>query len=434
MNNKKIRMLFDATVIANAANKSSGRTGIFFAAYNVLKEFLKRDDIFIELYSDIGSYACLNKVIEQDKNFYNINFTNDYSLFGKFYKKLEVLKYENKINKGSLVVRFFIKICIKFCKIFCRIFKINLLDISKIERDYDVWFSPLHAIPKCLHNAGSVKKFTMIHDVTPLIFPQYFQGTKKGKYFFFDIINSINKNDYYFSNSEYTKQDFIKYVPQIDGEKITTAYLAASDLFYQVTDKKLIESVKRKYSIPPNKKYLFSLCSLEPRKNLIRAVKAFIKFIETHNIDNLVYILGGSAWDGFIDIFEKEVPEYKKYKDKIIKAGYIDDEDLPALYSGAEFFIYTSEYEGFGLPPLEAMKCGMTVITSNNSSLPEVVGDAAIKIDFDSIEQHINAYEKLYFNNDLRTFYQQKAIQQAAKFSWDKTVNIMVKTIKNIIN
>ena len=124
----------------------------------------------------------------------------------------------------------------------------------------------------------------------------------------------------------------------------------------------------------------------------------------------------------------------EKYKDKIIKAGYIDDEDLPALYSGAEFFIYTSEYEGFGLPPLEAMKCGMTVITSNNSSLPEVVGDAAIKIDFDSIEQHINAYEKLYFNNDLRTFYQQKAIQQAAKFSWDKTVNIMVKTIKNIIN
>ena len=191
--------------------------------------------------------------------------------------------------------------------------------------------------------------------------------------------------------------------------------------------------MKTKYNIPADKKYLFSLCSLEPRKNLIRAVKSFIKFIDKHKIENLVYVLGGSAWDGFVNKLEQEIPDYAHYKNQIIKAGYVEDEDLPLLYSGAEFFVYTSEYEGFGLPVLEAMKCGRAVITSNNSSLPEVAGNAAIQINFDSIDEHVKAYEKLYFNNALRNEYSEKAILQAAKFSWHKTAETMIDTFKKVL-
>ena len=104
-----------------------------------------------------------------------------------------------------------------------------------------------------------------------------------------------------------------------------------------------------------------------------------MQFVEKHQINDLVFVLGGGHYNEFIDKLNAmlgKIPE-----GLVIKAGYIDDEDLAPLYSGAEWFVYTSQYEGFGLPPLEAMQCGCPVITSNNSSLPEVVGDAGIMID-----------------------------------------------------
>jgi glycosyltransferase involved in cell wall biosynthesis len=110
--------------------------------------------------------------------------------------------------------------------------------------------------------------------------------------------------------------------------------------------------------------------------------------------------------------------------------GYVDDEDVPALYSGAEWFVYTSQYEGFGLPPLEAMSCSCPVITSNSSSLPEVVGDAGVMIDYDSDEQHIRAYENYYFNPQLRAEYSEKGLARAKLFSWKKCTDLMVDTMK----
>ena len=165
---------------------------------------------------------------------------------------------------------------------------------------------------------------------------------------------------------------------------------------------------------------------------LIRSVKTFIEFIKKNNIDDLVYVLGGGAWAGFIEKLEKEVPDYQNYSDKIIRAGYVADEDLETLYSGAEFFVYTSQYEGFGMPPLEAMKCGCPVITSNNSSLPEVVGDAGIMIDWDSDEQHIAAYEKYYFDKKYRDSMAKKGLERSKQFSWDKTVDVILDKILEV--
>ena len=141
-------------------------------------------------------------------------------------------------------------------------------------------------------------------------------------------------------------------------------------------------------------------------------------------------MLGGGAWDGFIEKFEKEVPDFSKHKDKIIRAGYVDDEDLEVLYSNAEWFVYTSQYEGFGMPPLEAMACGTAVITSNNSSLPEVVGDAGIMIDWDSDEQHVAAYEKYYFDKKFRDKMAKKGLERSKQFSWEKAADIIVEQFK----
>ena len=168
---------------------------------------------------------------------------------------------------------------------------------------------------------------------------------------------------------------------------------------------------------------------MEPRKNLIRAVKTFLIFLKKNHIEDIVWVMGGSAWNSFTEAFRKEGLAWNS--DVIIRAGYVDDEDLPALYSNAEWFVYTSQYEGFGLPPLEAMQCGCPVITSNNSSLPEVVGDAGLLIDWDSDEQHIEAYEKYYFDDEIRKEKSLKGLERASLFSWKKTAENIVNVFRS---
>jgi len=230
------------------------------------------------------------------------------------------------------------------------------------------------------------------------------------------LCENLNKNDYYLAVSENTRKDFLKYFPKrIDSEKIRVISLGYDEKFkpYKVNN---ITTVKRKYGIPENKKYIFSLCTLDPRKNLLRVIKTFIAFVKKNNIDDTVFVLAGGHWEKFLPQLQNAVKELGEYSNRIIRTGYIDDEDLPILYNGAEWFVYTSAYEGFGLPPLEAMACGCPVIVSNNSSLPEVVEDAGIMIDWDNDEQHIAAYEQYYFDLELKKNVA-KGFKQAKKFS-----------------
>ena len=298
-------------------------------------------------------------------------------------------------------------------------------DLSKIN----VFFSPCEVKPSFIDKCPWISSYTVLHDVIPLLYPKYFGDLNS---WFGKLVEQLNSNDYYFSNSDWTKRDFLKYFPQINPDNIQTIPLSTNQKYSPNKDVLKLNEVKSKYNIPQGKKYLFSLCSLEPRKNLIRAVKSFIEFITKHNVDDLVYVLGGGAWAGFIEKFEKEVPEFKKYRNKIIRAGYVDDEDLEILYSNAEWFVYTSQYEGFGMPPLEAMACGCPVITSNNSSLPEVVGDAGIMINYDSDEQHVAAYEKYYYDEDFRKEMAQKGLVRSKLFSWDKAAEIIVNKMLEV--
>ena len=110
--------------------------------------------------------------------------------------------------------------------------------------------------------------------------------------------------------------------------------------------------------------------------------------------------------------------------------GYVDDEDVNTLYSNSLFFTYISLYEGFGMPPLEAMSCGTPVLTSNTSSLPEVVGDAAIMIEPTDKKACIDAMKNLYFNENLRNELSKKGLEQAKKFSWEKSTKIIIDSIK----
>lgn len=366
-------IIYDATILTSAANKNSNRSGIFFTAYNIALELNNNKNVKLMFYCDPGSVGALKDAIKKCMpEFLNVRFHN---LQGSF-------------KPGTC------------------------------------FLSPVFKAPDAISKNSSVQKYTILYDTIPYLFPEYFGITaKRGEetHWLAQLVKQIKNspNDKYFAISEATKRDFLKLIPSLRPEQVIVAPLASSDNFYQGTRKQTVAALK-KYNLPTDKKYVFSLCSLEPRKNLIRAVKTFIEFIKKNKIDDIVFVLGGAHWDAFIGKLESEIKDLGKYKDKIIRAGYIDDEDLAPLYSGAEWFVYTSQYEGFGLPPLEAMQCGCPVITSNNSSLPEVVGNAAQMIDWDSDAQHIAAYKKYYFDEKYRKSMAKEGLKQSQCFSWKK--------------
>jgi glycosyltransferase involved in cell wall biosynthesis len=158
--------------------------------------------------------------------------------------------------------------------------------------------------------------------------------------------------------------------------------------------------------------------SLEPRKNVGTLIKAYADYLKADPNQYLLIITGGRGWlnhDIYTLVAELGIEQHVRF------LGYIQESDLRCLYSVAKVFVYPSLYEGFGLPPLEAMACGAPVITSHTSSLPEVVGDAAILIDPYNVEELFHALKTVLLDDDLRLQLRKKSLERAKLFSWTRT-------------
>ncbi|QQS46916.1 MAG: glycosyltransferase family 4 protein [Acidobacteriota bacterium] len=215
------------------------------------------------------------------------------------------------------------------------------------------------------------------------------------------------------SPSEWTKQEIIRYLGT-RPEKIRVIHEGAREKMRPLPEAE-IRGVLEKHGI--HSQYLLYVGTIEPRKNLVTLIRAYHELLrETPHRPRLV-LCGGRGW------LEDEVfklVEELKLQDEVRFTGYVDDADLPALYSGAEAFIYPSVYEGFGLPPLEAMACGTPVITSNVSSLPEVVGGAGLlhdPQDHRALTRHIAT---LLGDRSASEKLERAGIEQASRFSWER--------------
>ncbi len=411
---KKLKLIYDASIVVNTTNANWARSGVYFSALNLLKEFAKRDDIELVLY-------CKTDDKNKAKKFLKDLLKKDFACIFEFVPSKLIIALKRTIEKlPPLISKPFYKANDLRKKLKNKSPKIPPQNTSKQNACY---LSAAYDLPARFKHDESIIKYAIAYDVMPLIFPQYYKDSVDGWLQTFKIFNN------YFSISRHTKKDYLKHLEHLKEQNITTALLACDESFKPASNEQ-INLAKQKYKIPENKKYIFSLCTLEPRKNLIRTLKTFIEFIKKNNIDDLVFVLGGGHWEIFIKELEKSIDNLGAYKDKILKIGYVDDKDLAPLYSGALFFVYTSQYEGFGLPPLEAMSCGSAVITSDNSSLPEVVGNAGIMIAYDSDEAHIKAYEKYYFDENFRKENAKKGLERSGLFSWQKCADIMVNKMK----
>jgi glycosyltransferase involved in cell wall biosynthesis len=215
----------------------------------------------------------------------------------------------------------------------------------------------------------------------------------------------------------------------IAPERVKTIPLAASDHYGPITDDKELQRVRHTYGIAGD--YILSVGSIQPRKNLARLVRAYSLLRNERRGVKLpqLVLVGKQAW--LYDETLRSIEE-SAVKESIVLTGYVQDADLPALYSGATCFVYPSYFEGFGLPPLEAMKCGAPVIAGNRTSLPEVVGDAGVLVDpFD--EQEIAAVvASMIDNSDLRAALRVKGLKRAETFSWRETARLTLAVYEEV--
>ena len=435
----KINILFDASLLTYFFERNNyWRSGIFFTAYNVLRELEKQQIFNITLIVRHDRYNFVHKM-KTDPFFSKFTYLKIYDECQLIHREKLIKSYINNIKATSNIFLFFLyslKILKHCLYVICYIINDNLhtRTTNKIFKKTKVFFTPDAFIYYRIKNYTHILKYIILYDIMPLLYPEYYPND----FFTNDHITEyanrrcINKEHYYFCDSECTKRDYLKFFGNIlDEDKMKVMYIASSQNFYPDYNKTKLAVVLDKYKVKykNNNKYIFSLCTLEPRKNLVFTVSCFVKFIIKHHISNLYFYLGGAQWDKFIHLLEEQIDSLDEYREKIVRLGYIDDIDVNILYSNSLFFTYISQYEGFGMPPLEAMQAGTPVITSNNSSLPEVVGDAAIMIDYDSEEQCIKAFEDLYFNGDLRKYYIEKGLERAKLFSWKKTVDKMTEVI-----
>jgi len=229
------------------------------------------------------------------------------------------------------------------------------------------------------------------------------------------LSRAIRAGTHFIADSKNTKTDLMK-IYSLPSSRITVIYPGISSQFTQVT-KNQITQVKNIYKLPD--RYLLTLATREPRKNLSRLIQAWSTLKSTFPTIPPLVIAGRYGWG-------QETPP----PTGVLVTGYINDSDLPALYSGAKLLVYPSLYEGFGFPVLEAMACGTPVVTSNTSSLPEVAGDAAILINpQDPIAIAAGIKQALAHTQTLR----EKGLRQAKRFSWDRTARATLAVYQKIL-
>ena len=255
-----------------------------------------------------------------------------------------------------------------------------------------------------------------IHDLSFEHLPQTFKWRSR-KQLRITVRRSAREASQVIALSEYARNDIID-TYQVSPEKICAIPLAAAAHFQPIKNEEELQRVRQIYGIEGE--YILSLGAIQPRKNLGRLVAAYARLRRAKPEGKLpkLVVAGKCAW-----LYDETLRAIKdlELSDSVILTGYVPENDLPALYSGALCFVYPSYFEGFGLPPLEAMQCGVPVIVGDRTSLPEVVGDAGVLVDPFDVDALAAAIEKVISDSNLRVHLSVQGLARARLFQWQET-------------
>jgi glycosyltransferase involved in cell wall biosynthesis len=287
----------------------------------------------------------------------------------------------------------------------------------------DVLWMPMHNIP--MVRRKGMKTVVTIHDLAFKYFPETF--TKKDLF----KINLLTKIAVMFADkiitvSESSKRDILKFYPGIKEDEIMVIYHGFdADVYNKERDQEKEAQIKKKYGI--NGPYIIYIGAIQPRKNLEKLVEAF-ELVKKDTNDLKLVLAGEKAWlsEGVFQKIEKS-----QYKNDIICPGRINFEEMGHLLRGAKAFVFPSLYEGFGIPVLEAFASRVPVVCSQNSSLPEVGGDAAIYFEDNDANDMAEKIKNVLADENLRQIHIAKGLEQIKKFSWEKCARETLEYLKS---
>ena len=264
-----------------------------------------------------------------------------------------------------------------------------------------------------------------VHDLSYIHFPEFFPPRVRLQLSAM-IPWSIRRAAHVTALSEFSKQDLIDQY-NIPGEKITVTYLSVDDRFQPMERNLALAQIRQKY--PVGERFILAVGNLQPRKNIPRLLKAFSQLHRSRQINHQLVVVGQDLW--YAQNIYQAVQELS-VDDKVIFTGYVDDEELPLLYNAADLFVYPSLFEGFGIPVLEAMRCGTPTVTSNTSSLPEVIGHSALSFDPYNVDAIADVIYSIVVDEERRKMLGKQCLQRSQVFSWEDTAKRLIRVFEGV--
>jgi glycosyltransferase involved in cell wall biosynthesis len=282
------------------------------------------------------------------------------------------------------------------------------MNVELVRHGLDVLHSPDFIPP----HRPSCKSVITVHDLAFLLYPHFL--TKESARYYGHIDQAVRWTDQIIAVSESTKRDTMQHLG-VPEDKITVVYEAANPVFRQIDRDKAQAYVRERHGV--DGPFVLFVSTIEPRKNVPTLLRAMWQLQECYKEDVRLILAGGKGWL-FEDAFA--LVDELKMDGRVHFAGRVSSEDLLHLYNAAEMLAHPAFYEGFGLPPLEAMACGLPVIVSNVASLPEVVGDAGLLVDPHDVDELTVGMWRVLNDSELRQDMQVKGLRQAGRFSWER--------------
>lgn len=289
----------------------------------------------------------------------------------------------------------------------------------------DLFHSPDFTLPP----VWRARTLVTVHDLSFLRVPECFPDGLL-RYLEAAVPCAVSRADHVIADSRSTRRDVMELLG-VPGNKVTVIHSGVEPRFRPMTgerDGEALTAVRRKYDLP--EQFILSVGTIQPRKNYARLVEAFELLNSGLEIRHWQLIIAGGRGWLYEGVFERVKALGLEAQVRFL--GFVDDDDLPALYNLAGLFAFPSLYEGFGLPPLEAMACGVPVVCSKTSSLPEAVGDAALTVDPMDVAGLAEAMRRAIEDESLRTALAAKGLSRAAGFTWPKAARELLTVYTSI--